>query len=88
MWAEGRIDTSPQMLAENMLMDRSAANWAAEFARLKGESGTCETSAPIVPTGAMSGSFQWRCTTGRINGRLLLAPTPSVQIQALNLSRP
>jgi hypothetical protein len=36
----------------------------------------------------MSGSFQWRCTTGRINGRLLLAPTPSVQIQALNLSRP
>lgn len=88
MWAEGRIDTSPQMLAENMLMDRSAANWAAEFARLKAESGTCETTAPIVPTGAMSGSFQWRCTTGRINGRLLLAPTPTVQIQALNLGRP
>jgi CubicO group peptidase (beta-lactamase class C family) len=88
MWAEGRINTAPEMLAENMLMDRSAANWAAEFARLKGESGTCETNAPIVPNGAMSGSFQWRCTTGRINGRLLLAPTPTVQIQALNLARP
>ncbi len=88
MWTEGRIDTTPDMLAENMLMDRSAANWAAEFARLKGESGTCETTAPIVPNGAMSGSFQWRCTTGRINGRLLLAPTGTVQIQALNLSRP
>jgi serine-type D-Ala-D-Ala carboxypeptidase/endopeptidase len=88
MWAEGRIDTAPQMLAENMLMDRSAANWAAEFARLKGESGSCETTAPIVPSGAMSGTFQWRCAAGRINGRLLLAPTGTVQIQALNLSRP
>jgi CubicO group peptidase (beta-lactamase class C family) len=88
MWAEGRIDTSPAMLAENMLMDRSAANWAAEFQRLKAESGTCETTAPIQPTGALSGNFQWRCTTGRITGRLLLAPTNTVQIQALNLARP
>ena len=88
MWAQGRIDTNPAMLAENMLMDRSAANWAAEFRRLKTESGTCETSSPIQPTGALSGNFQWRCTTGRITGRLLLAPTGTVQIQALNLSRP
>jgi hypothetical protein len=88
MWSEGRIDTNPAVLAENMLMDRSAANWAAEFQRLKAESGSCETTAPIVPTGALSGNFQWRCTTGRITGRLLLAPTNTVQIQALNLSRP
>ena len=88
MWAEGRIDTNPAMLAENMLMDRSAANWAAEFQRLKAESGTCETTSPIQPTGALSGNFQWRCTTGRITGRLLLAPTNTVQIQALNLARP
>jgi serine-type D-Ala-D-Ala carboxypeptidase/endopeptidase len=88
MWTEGRIDTTPAMLAENMLMDRSAANWAAEFTRLKAEAGSCETSSPIVPTGTMSGTFQWRCTIGRINGRLLLAPTGTVQIQALNLSRP
>ena len=71
-----------------MLMDRSAENWAAEFQRLKAESGTCDTSAPIIPTGAMSGQFQWRCTVGRINGQLLLAPTPTPQIQALRLSRP
>lgn len=88
MWAEGRIDTNPAMLAENMLMDRSAANWSAEFQRLKAESGTCETTAPIVPTGALSGNFQWRCRLGRITGRLLLAPTNTVQIQALNLARP
>jgi CubicO group peptidase (beta-lactamase class C family) len=88
MWAEGRIDTTPAMLAENMLMDRSAPSWAAEFQRLKAESGTCDTASPIQPTGALSGTFQWRCTTGRISGRLLLAPTKSVQIQALALARP
>jgi CubicO group peptidase (beta-lactamase class C family) len=88
MWAAGRVDTNPRMLAENMLMDRSAANWAAEFARLKAESGSCDTAAPIIPTGALSGNFQWRCKTGRITGRLLLAPTGTVQIQALNLARP
>lgn len=88
IWAAGRIDAEPAVLAENMLMDRSAPNWAAELKRLKTESGSCDTSSPIVPNGALSGSFQWRCTTGRITGRLLLAPTGTVQIQALNLARP
>jgi hypothetical protein len=88
MWAAGRIDAEPGALAENMLMDRSADNWAAEFRRLKTDSGDCDTSAPITPTGAMSGSFQWRCTAGRVNGQLLLAPTATPQIQALRLSRP
>lgn len=88
IWAAGRIDAEPALLAENMLMDRSAPAWAAELQRLKTDSGSCDTSSPIVPTGALSGTFQWRCTTGRITGRLLLAPTGTVQIQALNLSRP
>lgn len=87
MWAGGRIDAEPGILAENMLLDRSAESWAAEFARLKGEVGTCETAAPVAPTGALSGRFQWRCATGRIDGQLLLAPTKTPQIQALRLSR-
>lgn len=88
IWSAGRIDAEPAVLAENMLMDRSAPAWATELGRLKAESGTCDTDAPIVPNGALSGTFQWRCTTGRITGRLLLAPTGTVQIQALNLARP
>ena len=88
LWAAGRIDAEPAALTENMLMDRSAENWAAEFKRLKADSGDCDTSTPITPTGTMSGTFQWRCAVGRINGQLLLAPTPTPQIQALRLSRP
>jgi CubicO group peptidase (beta-lactamase class C family) len=87
IWAEGRIDAAPALLAENMLMDRSADNWATELARLKGEAGACDTAAPITPTGALSGQFQWRCTFGRVNGQLLLAPTPAPQIQALKFAR-
>lgn len=87
-WEQGRIDADPALLAGNMLMDRSAAGWAAEFARLKAESGSCDTSAPIAAEGALSGRFQWRCTTGRITGQLLLAPTARAQIQALRLTRP
>ncbi|MGL6043899.1 MAG: serine hydrolase domain-containing protein, partial [Sandaracinobacteroides sp.] len=90
IWAAGRIDAEPAALAENMALDRSTENWAAELARLKAESGACDTSAPVTPTGALSGTFQWRCITGRISGRLLLAPvpTPKVQIQALAFTRP
>lgn len=86
-WEAGRIDVEPERLAMNMLLDRSAQNWAAELKRLKGETGKCDTSAPISPQGALSGRFQWRCETGRLNGQVLLAPTPTVQIQALRLSR-
>jgi CubicO group peptidase (beta-lactamase class C family) len=88
VWAEGRIDAEPALLAENMLMDRSVEGWAAELARLKGEVGACDTAVPVTPTGALSGTFQWRCATGRINGQLLLAPTATPQIQALRLGRP
>ena len=88
IWAAGRIDAEPGAIAMNMVMDRPAAIWADDLKRLKAESGQCDTSAPIVPDGALSGRFQWRCTTGRINGQLLLAPTQTPQIQALRLSRP
>ncbi|MBS3961997.1 MAG: beta-lactamase family protein [Sandarakinorhabdus sp.] len=88
IWATGRIDAVPGAIAMNMLMDRNADTWANEIRQLKSETGQCDTTSPIVPDGALSGRFQWRCTTGRISGHLLLAPTATPQIQALRLSRP
>ena len=86
MFAAGRIEPGRSRLAPNFLMDRSAANWAAEFARLASEAGSCRTDAAIVPTGALSGTFVWSCERGAINGVLLLAPTTPVTIQALSLT--
>ena len=73
-------------LSENFLMDRSEANWAAEFARLDREAGACRTDAPITATGALAGTFTWTCERGVINGSVLLAPTNPPTIQSLRLT--
>ncbi|MEA1013362.1 serine hydrolase domain-containing protein [Sphingosinicella sp. LY1275] len=85
-FAAGDIAPARKLLAMNFLMDRSADNWRRELARLKKEVGECDTAAPIIATGALSGTFQWRCATGRLDGTLLLAPTDQAGIQALRLS--
>jgi serine-type D-Ala-D-Ala carboxypeptidase/endopeptidase len=86
MFTAGRIDVGRSSLASNFLMDRSEANWAAEFARLTNQAGTCGTDSAIVPTGMLSGRFAWSCDRGSITGALLLAPTSPVTIQSLTLT--
>jgi hypothetical protein len=86
MYGAGNLNPAGKLLAMNFLMDRSAENWAREFARLKSIVGNCDTAAPITATGALAGSFQWKCDRGRINGDVLLAPTNPPGIQALRLN--
>ena len=83
IWQRGTLAGAQGRLAMNFLLDRSAENWARELARLKAEAGECETDAPIVANGALSGNFAWTCAHGRIEGQLLLAPTVQPSIQAL-----
>jgi hypothetical protein len=87
IFSSGTVVAGGEVLAMNFLMDRDAEHWARDLASLKAQVGACDTSAPIRPTGALSGDFTWRCATGRIRGSLLLAPTPAPRIQALELSR-
>ncbi|WP_243450835.1 serine hydrolase [Sphingosinicella sp. CPCC 101087] len=86
MYRAGSLEPGRDLLAMNFLMDRSADNWAREFARLKTEAGACRTDGPITATGALSGRFLWTCDRGRLEGQLLLAPTEPAGIQALRLS--
>jgi CubicO group peptidase (beta-lactamase class C family) len=86
MYSAGSLAPSGKLLAMNFLMDRLAENWAREFARLKAAVGNCDTAAPITATGALAGSFQWKCERGRIDGNVLLAPTNPPGIQALRLN--
>lgn len=86
MYRAGSIEPGKSMLAMNFLMDRSAENWSAEFARLKEEVGTCSADAPIKASGAMTGTFSWTCERGAIDGEILLAPTNPQGIQALDLN--
>ena len=84
IWVDGSVVKQQPKLAMNFLMDRSIENWAKQLAEVKSKSGDCEISAPIVPTGNLAGRFSWTCKTGQVNGTLVLAPTKSAQIQALN----
>lgn len=85
MYRAGEVGVASNQLAMNFLMDRSAKIWKVDLLRLKQEVGDCDTRAPVTATGALSGTFEWRCTTGRIEGSLLLAPTAPPSIQKLEL---
>lgn len=87
MFASGSVTAAGDVLAMNFLMDRDAQHWAADFAALTTQVGRCDTTSAIVPSGALSGAFTWTCTQGRVQGELLLAPTPSPRIQSLSMVR-
>jgi serine-type D-Ala-D-Ala carboxypeptidase/endopeptidase len=87
MFTTGTVSSAGDVLAMNFLMDRDAEHRARDLSELKAQVGTCETTAPIVATTALTGSFTWRCEHGRVNGEVLLAPTPAPRIQSLNLTR-
>ncbi len=85
VWARADIEAAGPELAMNMLLDKPARIWRAELQAMKADAGACDTSAPIRPTGALSGTFLWRCATGRITGELLLSPEARPRIQELRL---
>jgi CubicO group peptidase (beta-lactamase class C family) len=87
MFAAGSVTSAGDVLAMNFLMDRDAEHRARDLADLKAQLGTCDTSAPIAPTSALAGDFTWHCEHGRLNGQVLLAPTPTPRIQSLTLTR-
>lgn len=84
-YAAGNIGPLKGRLAMNFLMDRSAANWAAELALLKDRLGACPDAEPLAPLGALSTAFRLNCEKGKLDGMLLLAPTTPATIQALRL---
>lgn len=85
MYVAGSIEPGRSSLAVNFLLDRSAENWAAEFARLKEEAGACKPDAPVTlgATGNQAGYFTWTCEKGEMDGSILLDPTRKTGIQNL-----
>lgn len=84
IWTAGDVSVAEDRLAMNFLMDRSVENWRTVLEKLKADSGDCAHEAPPTATGALSANFSWTCDNGRIEGRLLLAPTTPVTLQAIN----
>lgn len=87
IFTAGSVTSVGDVLAPNFLMDRDAEHRARDLAELKAQVGTCDSSAPIAPTGALAGDFTWRCEHGRVKGEVLLAPTTALRIQSLTFTR-
>lgn len=84
IWNAGNLQAvSGNALAMNFKLDRDPAHWQSHLAERKALAGDCDTSAAVVPTGGLSGTFSWTCTKGTITGSVLLAPTKTPSIQAL-----
>lgn len=86
VWRAGEVNAFRDRLANNFLLDRSAAQWGADLSRLKAQVGACRADAPIAATSAMEGRFEWACVKGRIVGRVQLAPTVTPTVQALQFA--
>jgi CubicO group peptidase (beta-lactamase class C family) len=85
MYQAGNVEPGLDDLAVNFLLDRSADNWAREFAGLKDAVGTCSKREPVSSTGLRTGTFIWQCEKGSIRGTIELAPTRPPVIQTLKL---
>jgi len=85
IYKAGSVTPAKVELAMNFLMDRDAAGWSRDLAKLKKSVGDCDSSAAITATGTLAGEFKWRCKLGRITGSVLLAPTKPARIQQLKL---
>ena len=87
IWRAGRIDGQRDALAMNVLMDRSAENWAANWRGCRPRSATAAPTRRSPDRRAFR-RFIWTCERGRLNGQLLLAPTSPPTIQACGSPRP
>jgi D-alanyl-D-alanine-carboxypeptidase/D-alanyl-D-alanine-endopeptidase len=87
VYGRGDLAAAGDAFAMNFLLDHTAATWARDLAELKKSVGECDMSAPVTARSALSGEFTWRCTQGRLSGRVLLAPTHPARIQSLELTR-
>jgi serine-type D-Ala-D-Ala carboxypeptidase/endopeptidase len=87
IYTAGNLNANTDQLAVNFLMDRDAAGWASDLAKLKKTVGDCDITASLSATGTMAGDFKWRCTHGRVTGSVLLAPTTPATIQQIKLEQ-
>jgi CubicO group peptidase (beta-lactamase class C family) len=85
-YRRGDVLAIREKLAENFLLDRSAADWNRDLTAIRKQVGACGRDMPVHARGAMSADFRWLCERGTVDGELLLAPTSPATIQKLRLT--
>ncbi len=80
------IDGPNAPISPNLLMDRDAGHRAADLAAARAKAGACEASPRLTARGGLEGEMRWTCAGGTLSAYLLLAPTPTAQLQTLEWS--
>jgi len=80
------IQAGGDVLAMNFLLDRDADRWKNQLEELYGALGACSGDGNLVTDSAMSGIITYPCERGRLQARVLLAPTRPAKIQKLEFS--
>jgi D-alanyl-D-alanine-carboxypeptidase/D-alanyl-D-alanine-endopeptidase len=86
IYAKGDVQSEPQALAMNLLLDRSATLRNAEIAALKVTTGACAAAPPYSADSAMGGTFELACERGKLKATILLAPTTPASLQRLEFA--
>jgi CubicO group peptidase (beta-lactamase class C family) len=73
------------LAADNLFLDRPAAQRRQEFERLRSEHGPCLEPGDLVPQGEQRGTWRMTCAHGEIDGDVWMAPTPELKVQTLSL---
>lgn len=88
IYASGDVMSERSVLAMNMLLDRDAAHRNADIAAVKAKLGACGAVEPFTSDTATSARVSYPCEKGKLQVRLLLAPTATPSLQVLEFSGP
>jgi serine-type D-Ala-D-Ala carboxypeptidase/endopeptidase len=86
MYAAADVAAGGQVLAINLLLDRSAERRNAELATLQEGLGAITGVGALETEHAMAGTFTYACERGRLQAKVLLAPTCPATIQRLDFT--
>lgn len=86
IYAAGSINAAPAALADNLLLDRSAAKRDQDVAALRAKLGACRANSEMDVRHALSAVMRYPCERGTLIATVLLAPVREPSLQELDFS--
>ena len=86
VFVAGDVGVARDLLAENVLLDESAAARNSQIAELKQRYGECKLAESQRSDSAMSATLVLGCDGGRLEVKVILAPTTPTSVQTLEFA--
>lgn len=87
IWQRWEDQEVAAIAADNLLLDRPAAERRAEIEELKKELGACRPVGDVEPENFLRGRFRMACDRGEVSVNFTLAPTTPPKIQYLKFQK-